>query len=242
VLAVAGVAALSIAAAGGVLALWRSDTSAPALSFAQGQVYAEVTRTGGTADVKSVATTDQEAQLVLSAADAIAVSAEAAGIAVPFDVKVMGDGNTGVDYSLVLPDADPAADENSVTAASVFRVFQTDGACSASNVPERAFTAKPGQKVGPFPGTEPGKNTGQPETDAWCLVVQLDPDKLGSYSIKADAEGTGVEKQVTASDTWSAVITPPSPGSNKPYKIALQPLFTRPTTAPRPAPGVTDGT
>jgi hypothetical protein len=236
-LVVAGAAALAVAATGGVLALWRSDTSAPASSFAQGQIYAEVTRTGGTADVKSVATAGQKAQFALSGADAIAVSAAESGIAVPFTVKVMGDGNTGVDYSLVLP----AADADSVAESSVFRIFRPTGACSASNVPGDAFTAAPGQTVGPFPGAAPGADLEEPKSDAWCLVVQLDVDKLGKYEITSTAEGTGAGTKIQASDSWKAVITPPDPGANLPYKITLETLFTRPDTSPRPAPGVTDG-
>jgi hypothetical protein len=186
--------------------------------------------------VKSVATADEGAGLAVSAADAVTVVAETAGLAIPFDVNVAGDGHTGLDYSLVLP----AAVKDSVAEASQFQLFRRDGdSCSAADVPADAFKAVPGDKVGPFPGASPGLDSDQLKTDAWCLVLQLDATKLDTYSNQAEATATGAGKSVTAKDSWSALVTPPRPETNEPFKISLEPLFTRPNTPARPAPTVT---
>jgi hypothetical protein len=232
-LAAAGAIALGAAVGGGVLALWRDSAAGPAITLTVGQVSAKVTRTGS-ASTASEATSEAGATLTFSKDDAVQVAKEVNGLAIPFDVSLGADGNAGMNYSFTLP----AATADSVAEKSVFWLFQPSGSCSAGAVPEGVYEARPGQTVGPFVGVAADRlKLNQSAT--WCLVVKLDPELLGSYEIDAEAEVTQSGKTVTATDSWHAVIIPPSPETNAPYQVALNTLFTRPDTPAPPAPGVT---
>ncbi|MDR2381452.1 MAG: hypothetical protein LBE08_09855 [Bifidobacteriaceae bacterium] len=210
----------------GVGAFWRSDAEVPEAAFAVGQVYAAVTRGG---DV-SVASAASQATLTFTSDDAVATVTPPSGVAIPFEIAVKGAGHTGVDYSFVLP----TAAELSVAGSALFHFYPNPGTCEVGSVPDDAWTASSGQKVGPFTGMAPDAGATQPALAAWCLVVEPDPAKALSVKNEATAQATGDGKLVEASDSWWANVVLPDPGGNADYGIALELVFTRPNAGSQP--------
>ncbi|MDR1392452.1 MAG: hypothetical protein LBJ62_00540 [Bifidobacteriaceae bacterium] len=232
----AGLALVTLAgSAGAAWALWRSEISVSGASVGVGQVYVSLIRLTPVVR-ESVADAVTPATLSVTSTDAVAVSTSSDGLAIPFRVDVKGDGHTGVDYSLELPNAVPGT----VAEVSLFYLFPDTGTCSAVSVPGNAFIARPGQKIGPFLGQAPDTSTNSASGTKWCLVMRLDPAALGEFSNTATATATGPGgTTVTAQDQWWAKLPPYNPAANPPFDLVLEPLFTRSSTPARPAPSVT---
>jgi hypothetical protein len=179
--------------------------------------------------------------LDMTNAEAVAVAAPSSpGLGIAFDVKLKGDGHTGIDYSLVFP----PAPEGSVAEFSQFNLYPRASGDSCdpgtSKPPANAWTVLPGQRVGPFPGPLPDAGSDQAMTVPWCLVVVMDSGGGSLFENTATATGSALGKSVTAQDYWSAWVGGPTdPTADPPYPITVDPLFTRPNTKPRPAPSVT---
>jgi len=202
------------AGAGSTLASWTAADYTSPLNAQAAVVGFSVQRDGLAAEV--ALGPDSTVGFTLTSADAQAVAASDDGVAIGFTVATMTSGNDGMNYQLMVGDAEAGSFFDGAT----IEVFpQGPAGCLNGATPGTVnVDDATGAVIGTVPAQTP-RPSGSTATQAWCLTV-VKPATW--YASQAQAAGTNAMGQTVTSNTteWNVQVGP-DPAAQTPVQVSF---------------------